>query len=363
MRINNDLKQKLKKIGWTDFFDKNLEKIEQEELSPARVIQVNRNSHVINDGSREFRVTTAGSFKIRTDGVYPVTGDWILFKDTVIQDVLKRKNTLSRGASGNRKKTNPKSRLEQIIASNLDTVFIVSGLDRDFNLRRIERYLTLVNNCGLTPIIILTKGDLHKDPEIFAQQLETITAAVPIHIVSIDDSDSLEVLRGYLKPNLTISLIGSSGAGKSTLLNRLAGDELQVTQSVSHRLGKGRHTTTTRSLIVIPGGGMIIDNPGTREIALLDDDGGLETTFPEIDQIGMLCRFSNCTHNHEPGCRVLEAVENGSIQKERHISYQKIQRELSFETQKGYKTAGRIEKERWQYVAKKAKAISKMKHK
>ncbi len=360
MNINKNIKQQLNKLGWTEFFDNNLKNIDKQELSPGRVIEVNRNSQIINDGSRELRVTTAGSFNIRTDGIYPVTGDWVLFKDTLIHDVLKRKNTLSRGAAGTRFKSDSNPRTEQIIAANLDRVFIVSGLDRDFNHRRIERYLTLVNNCGLSPVIILTKGDLHEHPEQYAQQLETIAVDVPIHIVSTDDPDSLEILRTYLIPDFTISLIGSSGAGKSTLVNRLAGDELQVTGALSRSLGKGMHTTSTRSLLKIPGGGMIIDNPGTREITLLGDDGGLETTFPEIDQFAGLCRFANCNHSHEPGCKVLEAADNGSLQPERLISYQKMRRELDFTIQKEYKTPGRIEKERWQKIAKKGKAISKL---
>lgn len=352
----------LEKLGWNDHFQKAF-KNTRDDLTAARVIEVNRKGFIVNNGSTEEPAIAAGNFKVRQDGIYPVTGDWVLLKDQVIQDVLKRRNTLSRGASGNRKKTNVNARSEQIIAANLDTVFIVSGLDQDFNARRIERYLTLVYNCGLTPVIILTKGDLHQDPAQFAQQLEDIAMGVDIQTVSADDSESVEQLRKYLVPNQTISLIGSSGAGKSTLVNRLTGENSQLTGTVSDSVGKGRHTTTTRNLIRIPGGGMIIDNPGTREIAFWDDDGGLDNTFPEIDEFGRACRFSDCTHVHEPGCNVIEAVKRGELLPDRLDSYQKMRKELEYSFQRENKSSERIEKERWQHVAKKIKHIHKNKKK
>jgi ribosome biogenesis GTPase len=203
------------------------------------------------------------------NGMYPVTGDWVLMTDAVISRVLARKNALSRGASGTRNKQDAQPQKEQVIAANLDTVFIVCGLDRDFNLRRIERYLTLVYNCGLNPVIILTKADLHQDPERFVGEVEAVAFGVPIHLVSASDDTGLSSLEPYLSPGRTTTMVGSSGAGKSTLVNRLYGENVQLTGSISAHVGKGRHTTTSRDLIMMPQGGMVIDNPGIREIAFL----------------------------------------------------------------------------------------------
>ena len=189
-----------------------------------------------------------------------------------------------------------------------------------------------------------------------AQQL-----GVPVHLVSADDDAGPLSLAPYLTPGKTIAMIGSSGAGKSTLVNRLAGRAVQLTGTVDDSHGKGRHTTTTRDLIILPGGGMIIDNPGIREIALWDDGGGLDNAFPEIDALAAACRFSDCAHDGEPGCAVLAALDRGEITHERMNSYRKMQRELEYQSQRRGKSADRIEKERWKPIAQKVKAIQKSK--
>ena len=263
-----------------------------------------KNSFRTSNGKSERLATLAGRLKHDPDGMYPVTGDWVLMTDTVISRVLARKNALSRGASGTRNKQDAQPQREQVIAANLDAVFIVSGLDRDFNLRRIERYLTLVYNCGLNPVIILTKADLHRDPAHFVGEVEAIALGVPVHPVSAWDDSCLTALEPYLSPGRTTTMVGSSGAGKSTLVNRLYGKTVQLTGSISTHVGKGRHTTTSRDLIMMPQGGMVIDNPGIREIAFWEVDKGIETAFPEIEKLGLGCRFANCSHTHEPGCRV-----------------------------------------------------------
>ena len=351
----------LSRLGWTSHFRNQLDHLSSDGVIPARVKGVRKNSFRTSDGNMERLATLAGRLKHDADGLYPVTGDWVLMTDNVISRVLVRKNALSRGASGthNRQETSPQK--EQVIAANLDSVCIVCGLDRDFNLRRIERYLTLVYNCGLTPVIILTKADLHEDPRAFVREVEAVAFGVPVHMVSASDDAGLTSLAPYLAPGRTTTMVGSSGAGKSTLVNRLYGKPIQLTGAISTHVGKGRHTTTTRDLIVMPQGGMVIDNPGIREIAFWDVENGIETAFPEIERLGLECRFKDCNHTHEPGCRVLEAVEEGEIERDRLENFRKMKRELEYLAHRQHKSADRIEKERWKEVALKIKALNKMK--
>jgi ribosome biogenesis GTPase len=349
----------LSQMGWTSFFQAQLEPIASDGVMPARVVGVSKNSFRTSDGNRERLATLAGRLKHNADDLYPVTGDWVLMTDAVISRVLVRKNALSRGASGTHNKQEAQPQKEQVIAANLDTVFIVCGLDRDFNLRRIERYLTLVYNCGLTPVILLTKADLHQDPEPFVGEVDAVAFGVPIHLVSASDDTGLKVLEPYLSPGRTTTMVGSSGAGKSTLVNRLYGSPIQLTGSISSHVGKGKHTTTSRDLIMMPQGGMVIDNPGIREIAFWDVDKGIETTFPEIEKLRQGCRFTNCSHTHEPGCRVLEAVDEGELSRDRLENYRKMKRELTYLAQRQHKSADRVEKERWKDVALKIKALKK----
>jgi ribosome biogenesis GTPase / thiamine phosphate phosphatase len=353
----NDTIHHLSQMGWTSHFQTQQEHFANDAVIPARVVGVSKNSFRTSDGNSEWLATLAGRLKHDANGLYPVTGDWVLMTDAVISKVLVRKNALSRGASGTHNKQNEQPQKEQVIAANLDTVFIVSGLDRDFNLRRIERYLTLVYNCSLTPAIILTKADLHQDPEHFVSKVEAVAFGVPIHLVSASDDTGLIALEAYLSPGRTATMVGSSGAGKSTLVNRLYGKTIQRTGSISTHVGKGKHTTTSRDLIVMPQGGMVIDNPGIREIAFWEVDHGIEAAFPEIEKRGLECRFTNCSHNHEPGCRVLEAVEDGEISRDRLENYRKMKRELAYLAHRQHKSADRVEKERWKEVALKIKAM------
>ena len=349
----------LSQMGWTSHFQAQLEGFSDDGLMPARVVGVTKNSFRTSDGRREWRATLAGKLQHETGGLFPVTGDWVLMKEAVIAKVLVRRNALSRGASGTRNKQAAQPQREQVIAANLDIVFIVCGLDRDFNLRRIERYLTLVYNCGLTPAIILTKADLHEDPAHFVNEVEAVAFGVPIHLVSASDDIGLAALEPYLSGGRTTTMVGSSGAGKSTLVNRLYGKSIQLTGSISTHVGKGKHTTTSRDLIRMPQGGMVIDNPGIREIAFWETDSGIETAFPEIERLGRGCRFSDCSHTHEPGCRVREAVDDGEIPTDRLENYRKMKRELDYLAQRQHKSANRVEKERWKEIALKIKTMNK----
>ena len=351
--------QHLLQMGWSSHFQMQLERFFSDGLIPARVVGVRKNSFRTSDGLNEWLATPSGRLRHDAEGMYPVTGDWVLMTGSVIARVLPRNNALSRGASGARNKQNEQPQKEQVIAANLDTVFIVCGLDRDFNPRRIERYLTLVYNCGLNPVIVLTKADLHQDPTHFVDEVEAVAFGVPIHLVSASDDTGLAALEQYLSPCRTTTMVGSSGAGKSTLVNRLYGETVQLTGSISAHVGKGRHTTTTRVLIMMPQGGMVIDNPGIREIAFWEVDSGIEAAFPEIEKLGLECRFANCSHTHEPGCRVLAAVDAGEISRRRLENYRKMKRELEYLAHRRDKSADRVEKERWKEVALKIKALKK----
>jgi len=357
-------KTKLKAMGW----DASFQEYANGAGIPARVVSVNKGQFHLNRGGEDWLATIAGKVRHKaasreSEELYPVIGDWVLVQDTSIIKVLPRRNTLSRGSAGGRGKKNAIATEEQIMAANLDTVFIVCGLDRDFNIRRIERYLTLVYNCKLNPVIVLTKADLHDIPEACVAEVAAVACGVPIHLVSAKDATGVLELEQYLTSGKTGSMIGSSGAGKSTLLNRLYGESVQATGSVSQQVGKGKHTTTGRDLIFMPQGGMLIDNPGIREIAFSGNDGGVESTYEDIESFAQGCRFSDCNHTHVTGCRVIEAATNGELSQERLESYHKMKRELDHRTERQNKSSDRVEKERWRDVALFSKAMKKKKKK
>ncbi|SMC91801.1 ribosome biogenesis GTPase [Desulfocicer vacuolatum DSM 3385] len=359
----NNTSQFLSMFGWDSYFQNHFDNISSDNMFPARIIGVHKNNFLIGRNNKEMLVTLAGRLNYHKDTLFPVIGDWVIITDKVICDVLPRKNALSRGAAGTHGKQDLLPNKRQVIAANIDTVFIVSGIDNDFNIRRIERYLTLVYNCGLNPVIVLTKADLHQDPESYVGEVEEVAFGVPVHLVSATDPYGLSSLEPYLSKGKTIAMLGSSGVGKSTLVNNFYGKSIQATKVISKSVGKGRHTTTSRSLILMPQGGMVIDNPGIREIGFYDDEGGLDVTFPEIEHLAKRCRFHDCSHTHEPGCQVLQALSTGSIKKERLDSYQKMKRELAYLSDRQTKSADRVEKERWKGIALKIKAMNNKKNK
>jgi len=348
----------LTRLGWNSFFHTQLETLNYNLDDIARVTSVRRGCLLVSQGEGEKRVTASGALAHR-QGVYPVAGDWVVLSDSVLRDVLPRKNALGRGAAGARGRGNDAARREQVMAANLDTVLIVCGLDQDFNQARIERYLTLTYNCGLKPAIVLTKADLNPDPAERRAEVETVAFDVPVHLVSALDTTGLAELEPYIGPGKTIALIGSSGVGKSTLVNRLAGEDVRPTGEISRSDGKGRHTTTSRDMVFMPRGGMIIDNPGIREIAFWDDQGGADAAFPDIERWARDCRFSDCSHAHEPGCRVVSAVDAGELKPERLAGWRKMRRELEYAAQRRIKSPERIERERWKEVATLVKSIKK----
>jgi ribosome biogenesis GTPase / thiamine phosphate phosphatase len=267
-------------------------------------------------------------------GAMPVTGDWVVVEpgpshsDPVsILDVLPRRSAVSRGAAGT-------GTTEQVLAANIDTAWIVQGLDAPLNLRRIERYLAVVWESGAVPEVILTKADLVADPESAGSHVESVALGVAVHVVSTEDSESIRALRSSLRAGRTVALLGPSGAGKSTLINALAEEHLAGTGPVRTFDRKGRHTTTGRELFQIPGGALMLDTPGLRELRVWDLAEGLLQTFPEIDGLAGACRFRDCQHDVEPGCAVVAAVASGVLDAERLASYRKLLAEAAYAERK-----------------------------
>lgn len=325
----------LQSLGWDDFFRTQYQECENEEFIPARVIAQQKGQYQVHTTNGERTAQLAGSFSYHNtlQKQYPAVGDWVLvrlvenFEGVIIQDVLERKNYFSRKLpiSGGRKLKNGiidgGLTEEQVIATNIDTVFIITGLDDNFNLRRIERYLTLVYNSGVTPVIILNKLDICDKVSEFVQKVEDIAFKVSVYPISVTEEKGLEIFNKYLDVGKTVAFIGSSGVGKSTLSNYLLGENRQKIKLVSESTGKGRHTTSHRELLFLPSGGMIIDTPGMREIQLWGGIKEVEQNFRDIVEIARGCKFNDCRHDTEPGCAIKQALEDGRLNQERYDSF------------------------------------------
>jgi ribosome biogenesis GTPase / thiamine phosphate phosphatase len=320
----------LSPLGWNAFFADAFEPHADEGLIPARVAVQHRGSYILLTAEGELRAEPAGRLaRAAEPGGLPAVGDWVaaLAREegrATIHAVLPRRTAFTRKvASG------PSDRTEQqILAANVDTVFLVSALGRDLNLRRLERYLTMGWESGAEPVIVLTKLDLYPDEALSARaEVEAIAFGVPVHALSGITGEGLEALESYLAPGRTIALLGSSGVGKSTLVNLLCGREILATRDLRAD-GRGRHTTTHRELVPLPGGALLLDTPGMRELQLWDAAEGLEGAFADIAALAAECRFNDCAHDREPGCAVRAALQSGSLAAERFESYGRLQREL-----------------------------------
>lgn len=298
----------MKKLGWNSSWAQQFEAFSEQDYSYARVIIEHKNSYRIITENGEMAAEISGKIRYHSSKRkdYPSVGDWVVVKElanedrAIIQDILPRKSKFSRKAAGNTSE-------EQIIAANVDTVFLVSSLNHDFNLKRIERYLVLAWESGANPVIVLSKADLCDDVESKVMRVKSIAAGIPIHVITSVNTVGWESLFPYLIEGHTVALIGSSGVGKSTLINCIVGDNIQKVSEVRQSDSRGRHTTTHRELIVVPGVGIIIDTPGMRELQLWGSDKGKNKAFEDIEELAKQCYFNDCRHRKEPNCAVQAA--------------------------------------------------------
>ena len=298
-----------------------------ERLFPARVVSMSRGVYHLVSAEGEVDAPLLKRVRRAASGS-PAVGDWVVVEtasaagaDPRIVHVLDRRSRLSRKAAGARTE-------EQVVAANLDAVFLVMGLDGDFNLRRLERFVAMATESGAVPVVVLTKADLAADAEAMRQQAEEASPGTTVVAVAALANENLEPLAVHLASGRTVAMVGASGAGKSTLLNALCGEEVMRTAPVRERDDRGRHTTTHRRLVQLPGGGLLIDNPGIRELQLwADDDSSLEETFEDIEELARECRFRDCGHGREPGCAVRAAIEAGRLDPARLRNYYELREE------------------------------------
>jgi len=354
----------IESLGWHAFFEEHFAPFREEGLLPARVGCEHRGAYVVYGEHGELLAEVSGRFLHDAHGRsdFPAVGDWVAIEPraeearATIRALLPRRGAFSRKIAGAETQ-------EQVVAANVDTAFLVSGLDgvRNFNLRRIERYLTLAWESGATPVIVLNKTDVCEDVEARVREVEAVAFDVPIHPTSATDRLGLDALRGYLAPGQTCAFFGSSGVGKSALINVLLGGERQDVGEVREDDGRGRHTTTRRELILLPTGGIVIDTPGMRELQLWSDEGTIDGAFADVEELAAQCRFTDCTHQTEPGCAARQAVEDGALEPGRLQNYLKLQREVERLARRKDQRARQMEQEKWKKIAKWQRQMKKRK--
>lgn len=348
---------------FTAQFDAAKNEWESKGFSIARIAAEHkgRYSILLNEQFISAEITGKMMFTAETRKDYPAVGDWVAVQlydgdsPAIIQSVLPRRTVLSRKSSGREIE-------EQIIATNMDIVFIVQGLDNNYNLRRLERFLVIASQSGALPVILLSKTDLLSEELLNAvlQEVRTISESVKIILYSAKTLARIDDIKKLITPHSTVCFIGSSGAGKSTLINKLIGREKLQTQEVREDDSRGKHTTTHRELIPLESGGCVIDTPGLREIGLWEVGGSVEETFADIAELGLQCKFTDCTHAHEPGCAVQSAIESGELDPGRYESFLKLKKEADFIESKSSITKQQERKAREKKLGKYIKEVMKM---
>ena len=335
-------------LGWTDGHTTDFEPHAAAGLLPARVAAQHRGVYILFSELGELRAEAAGrlSHEAAGAGDLPAVGDWVAVAPRPEEGAATIRHVFARRTKFSRKVALAAAE-EQVLAANVDAVFLLMSLNEDFNLRRLERYLATAWESGAQPVVVLTKTDLCPDWELRVLEVEAIAFGVPVHAISNLTGEGLELVRSHLAPGRTIALLGSSGVGKSTLVNTLAGEELLATQEIREDDGEGRHTTTHRQLVLLPGGGLVLDTPGMRELQLWESSDGLSETFGDVEELALRCRFSDCAHKSEPGCAVQAAIEDGTLPFARWASYKKLQRELAHLERRLDKRLQAEERKRW----------------
>ena len=321
----------LETYGFTPFYEKQITEEENKAgLIPARVINIQKETYQIvsEHGSKLAKLKSTCFYNNSEFVTYPAVGDFVLVRyndlgDDLIYRVLDRKSSFTRK---NPSVLNISNSMEQVVASNFDYILIATSLNQDYNPRRIERYLATAWQTNATPVIVLTKADLMTQ-ELDLSDLAEVAAGIDFFTVSSVTGEGIDELRSFLKPQKTYAITGSSGIGKSSLLNALSGEELMKVNNIREDDAKGRHTTTYRQLFALSNGALFIDTPGMRELQILDVDDGLKASFQEVVELAQNCRFSDCSHESEPGCAVKKAIEYGDLSMERFLSYKKLQKE------------------------------------
>jgi ribosome biogenesis GTPase / thiamine phosphate phosphatase len=325
-------------LGW------NTELAEQLEpgLVPGRVVAAHRAAYDVQTADGNVRTRLPG--RLLHENLDVAVGDWVGLGDGLIRTVLPRRSAIVRQAAG-------RTSERQTLAANVDLAFIVTSLGPELEPRRIERYLVTIWESGAVPEIVLTKADRVEDPREYVAAVEAVAVGVPVHVVSGLTGQGCDALRARLQPGVTAVLIGSSGVGKSTLVNRFAGTDRMKVKETRADDDEGRHTTSHRELIELPGGGLVIDSPGIRELQLWDA-GGIDEAFADVEDLAAACRFNDCSHSSEPGCAVNAALESGALAQERYDSWRKLQRELRAIAVRADARLRRDEKRKWQLRAR-----------
>lgn len=341
-------------LGWNSFFESQLDPETDAIRTPARVAEEQRGLYFVLAEGQEWRAELAGRLRHQagTEGAtLPCVGDWVMTtlpgrrpEDGVarIERVLDRRSKFSRKEAGNRS-------VEQVIAANVDTVFLVQSLNGDLNPRRLERYLALLWESGAEPVVLLSKADLCADRDAAAAEIEAVAQGAAVHAVSAVEAGGLAALDRYLGEGKTAALVGSSGVGKSTILNTILGSERMRVQDIRAD-DRGKHTTTARHLVPLPRGGLLIDTPGMRTVLLLESEEGVARAFGDVESVAAECRFRDCTHHTEPGCAVRAAIEDGTLDEARLRSYLKLGREAK---RMAMKTDARLrdeERRKWKRI-------------
>ena len=322
----------LQDIGWNAAFEEVFAPYYKEGWVPARLTRDNKITYgaLVGDGD-EFEAIMCGKVyhDAETDADLPAVGDWVALevggddREHVIRARLPRQTCFSRKMAG-------KSTEEQVIAANVDVVVVVTDAGTDFSLRRMERYFTIISRSGAKAVVLVNKSDLYEkeDNEDAAAQIQALNPEADVHITCATKKRSLSVLRQYLKKGQTVTLIGSSGVGKSSVLNQLLGDEYQWTDDVNELTGKGRHTTTARELIILPKGGILIDNPGIKEVQMWTNETILREGFADIEDLALQCKFGDCKHGKDAGCAIRAALEADKLEPGRYEGYLKLDEEI-----------------------------------